>query len=66
MYEGVYREQITMSEPKTQDPGITVLPHQDYLPIIASSFLIDRRAIGLSPDTIGFYEKKLKYFLAFC
>jgi site-specific recombinase XerD len=55
-----------MSVLKSQDQGTIVLSQQDYLPIVANSFLVDRRAIGLSPETISFYQKKLKYFLAYC
>lgn len=51
---------------KTQDQGIIVLPQQDYLPILIESFLIDRRSQGLSPGTIEFYTKKLKYFRQYC
>ena len=50
----------------TQDQGIIVLPQQDYLPILIESFLIDRRSQGLSPGTIEFYTKKLKYFQQYC
>ncbi|MBN8655591.1 MAG: hypothetical protein J0M11_07635 [Anaerolineae bacterium] len=46
---------------KAQDQGITNLSQQDYLPI-----LIDRRSQGLSPGTIEFYTKKLKYFQQYC
>lgn len=55
-----------MSVLKTQDQGTIVLAQQDYLAILIESFLIDRRAQGLSPDTISFYQKKLKYFLKYC
>lgn len=55
-----------MLVPKTQDQGTITLSQQDYLPILIDSFLVDRRSQGLSPDTIGFYRKKLNYFLAFC
>lgn len=51
---------------KTQDQGITELSQQDYLPILVESFLIDRSSQGLSPETIDFYTKKLKYFLKYC
>ncbi len=33
---------------------------------MVESFLIDRRSQGLSPETIDFYTKKLKYFLKYC
>src|SRR3990170_1095406 len=55
-----------MSALKTQDQGTIVLSQQDYLPILIDSFLTDRMAQGLSPETISFYKKKLKYFLAYC
>ncbi len=53
--------EITTSVLKTQNQGIITLSQQDYLPI-----LIDRRSQGLLPETIGFYTKKLKYFLKYC
>ena len=55
-----------MSVLKMQDQGTIVLSQQDYLPILIESFLIDRRSQGLSPDTISFYRKKLKYFQDYC
>ena len=55
-----------MSVLKTQDQGTIVLDQQDYLLILIESFLIDRRSQGLSPETISFYTKKLKYFLRYC
>jgi site-specific recombinase XerD len=30
------------------------------------SFLVDRRSQSLSPETIGFYRKKIDYFLDYC
>ncbi len=51
---------------KTQDQGIIELLNQDYLSVLAESFLIDRKSQGLSPETINFYKKKLKYFLKYC
>jgi peptidase M23-like protein/integrase family protein with SAM-like domain len=33
---------------------------------LIESFLIDRKAQGLSPDTIELYTKKLKYFMRYC
>jgi len=51
---------------KEQDQGILELSQQEYLPILIESFLIDRRSQGLSPETIDFYTKKLKYFQAYC
>ncbi len=32
----------------------------------AEAFIIDRKARGLSPNTIDFYRKKLKKFLEYC
>ena len=55
-----------MSTLKTQDQGLIMLSQQDYLPILVESFLIDRKAQGLSPDTIELYTKKLKYFFKYC
>jgi len=55
-----------MSDFKMQDQGTIVLSQHDYIPILVESFLIDRRAQGLSASTIDFYRKKLKYFLAYC
>src|SRR5512147_607004 len=55
-----------MSTLKTQDQGLIMLSQQDYLPILVESFLIDRKAQGLSTDTIELYTKKLKYFLRYC
>jgi len=51
---------------KSQDQGLITLSQQDYLPILADSFLIDRRSQGLSPETIELYTKKLQYFLKYC
>ena len=50
-----------MSTLKSQDQGIIKLSQMDYLPIVIESFLIDRKAQGLSGETIRFYQKKLKY-----
>jgi integrase/recombinase XerC len=58
--------EVTMSALITQDQGTIVLAQQDYIPIVAESFLIDRRAQGLAPTSIVFYRKKLKYLLAYC
>ncbi len=51
---------------KSQDQGTIVLSQQDYIPLAVESFLIDRKAQGVSPETLSFYQKKLKYFLSFC
>jgi hypothetical protein len=63
---GSQKQEISMSTLKTQDQGLIILSQQDYLPILVESFLIDRKAQGLSPDTIELYTKKLKYFLKYC
>ena len=51
---------------KAQDQGLITLSHQDYLPLMVESFLIDRRSQSLSLDTIELYTKKLQYFLRDC
>jgi len=51
---------------KPHDQGTIDLLNQDYLPVVAESFLIDRKSKGLSPETIDFYKRKLKYFLKYC
>jgi hypothetical protein len=43
---------------KHQDQGIIELSQQDYLAIQIESFLMDRRAQGLSSGTVSFYKKK--------
>ena len=55
-----------MSALITQDQGTIVLAQQDYLPILMESFLTDRMAQGLSPETISFYKKKLRYYMDYC
>ncbi len=50
----------------SQDQGTIILSQQDYIPLAVESFLIDRKAQGVSPQTLSFYRKKLKYFLSFC
>jgi len=46
---------------------IQILHDQDTnLFIWADAFLMDRKAQGLSPATIGFYKEKLTYFLYYC
>ncbi len=50
----------------SQDQGTIMLAQQDYLPLTVQSFLIDRKAQSVSPETLSFYQKKLKYFLSFC
>src|SRR5512146_5175 len=49
-----------------QDQGTISLSQQDYIPLAVESFLIDRKAQSVSPETLSFYRKKLKYFLDFC
>ncbi|HXD10053.1 MAG TPA: site-specific integrase, partial [Anaerolineales bacterium] len=55
-----------MSALKREDQGTITLSQMDYLPILIESFLVDRKAQGLSGETVKFYRKKLKYFLKFC
>jgi hypothetical protein len=45
---------------KTEDQGIIDVSQMDYLPIVIDSFLVDRKAQGLSVETVEFYRKKLK------
>ncbi len=54
-YGGLYRQEVTMISLKNQDQGIIELLNQDYLPVLAESFLIDRKSQGLSIETIRFY-----------
>ncbi len=46
---------------KSQDQGTIVLSQEDYIPLIVESFLVDRKAQSVSPGTLSFYQKKLKY-----
>jgi site-specific recombinase XerD len=62
----VSKKEISMSSTKHQDQGINVLSQTDYLPILISSFLTDRKAQGFADATVKFYQKKLKYFSRFC
>ncbi len=39
---------------------------RDYLAVWIEAFLTDRKAQSVSPETLSFYQKKLKYFLDFC
>lgn len=55
-----------MNALKQQEQGINTLSQTDYLPILISSFLIDRKSQGFSAETVKFYQKKLKYFADFC
>ncbi len=50
----------------SQDQGIMSLAQQDYVPLIVQSFLIDHKALRVSPDALSFYQKKLKHLLSFC
>ena len=43
-----------------------VLNQEYYLPILVQSFLTDRKAGGLTPSTVKFYQKYLSKFLAYC
>ena len=51
---------------KIEDQGTITLSQMDYLPILIDSFLVDRKAQGLSIETVQFYKKKLNYFAKFC
>jgi site-specific recombinase XerD len=62
----VSKKEISMHTLKHQDQGIINLSQMDYLPIVIDSFLVDRKAQGLSGETLRFYQKKLKYFSQFC
>ena len=55
-----------MCAQKIEDQGTITLLQMDYLPIVIDSFLVDRRAQGLSIETVQFYKKKLNYFAKFC
>jgi site-specific recombinase XerD len=55
-----------MNALKHQEQGINTLSQTDYLPILISSFLIDRKSQGFAVSTVEFYRKKLKYFSEFC
>ncbi len=55
-----------MCAQKIEDQGTIKLSQTDYLPILIESFVIDRKAQGFSPETVRFYQKKLKYFSTFC
>lgn len=43
-----------------------ILNQEFYLPILAQSFLIDRKAGGLTPRSVEFYRDKLSMFLKYC
>jgi hypothetical protein len=48
---------------KNTDQKLNMLSQQDYLPILAESFLIDCKSQGFSPKTIEHYTKKLRCVL---
>src|SRR5215216_4496371 len=62
----VSKREISMHAQKIEDQGTIILSQMDYLPILIESFLVDRKAQGLSGETVKFYKKKLKYFAKFC
>ncbi len=49
-----------MTALNTQDQGIIALSQEDYIPLMVESFLIDRKAQGLSLGSVHFYQKKLR------
>ena len=55
-----------MNAVKQQEQGINTLSQTDYLPILISSFLVDRKSQGFADETVKFYRKKLKYFELYC
>jgi hypothetical protein len=63
---GSPKQEVCMFARKTQDQGTIGFSQMDYLPILIESFLIDRKAQGLSIETVRIYKKKLKYFAKFC
>ncbi len=65
-YGGLYSMEVTMIASNHEDQGTILLSQQDYIPLMVESFLIDRKAQSVSPDTLSFYQKKLKHFLSFC
>jgi len=44
---------------KPQNQWIIELLKQDYLPVLAESFLVDSKSQGPPPETIRFYKKKI-------
>lgn len=54
-----------MSALNDQLQGIITVSQQEYLPVLADGFLVDRKAQGKSKKAILFYQKKLKHFLDF-
>src|SRR5690349_14156317 len=63
---GASKKEISMCAQKIEDQGTIILSQMDYLPILIESFLVDRKAQGLSGETVKFYRKKLNYFAKFC
>jgi site-specific recombinase XerD len=55
-----------MNAQKLEEQGINTLSQTDYLPILISSFLVDRKSQGFADETVKFYRKKLKYFEWYC
>lgn len=51
---------------KIEDQGTINFSQMDYLPLLIESFLVDRKAQGLSIETVQIYKKKLRYFAKFC
>jgi site-specific recombinase XerD len=54
-----------MCTQKIEDQGTIPLSQMDYSPIVIDSFLVHRKAQGLSGETIQFYQKRLEYFSEF-
>src|SRR5690554_68836 len=63
---GSPKQEVCMCAQKYEDQGTITFSQMDYLPIVIESFLVDRKSQGLSPETVKFYKKKLKYFAKFC
>jgi site-specific recombinase XerD len=63
---GASKKENYMNALKQQEQGINTLSQADYLPILISSFLIDRKSQAFAASTVEFYRKKLKYFTEFC
>jgi site-specific recombinase XerD len=55
-----------MFDLKAQDQRIIKVLEEQNLSVLIESFLVDRKAQGLSRETIHFYQSKLKYFLKYC
>jgi hypothetical protein len=63
---GSPKQEVGMCCQKHEDQGTITLLQKDYLLIVLGSFLVDRKAQGLSGETVQFYKKKLNYFAKFC